>query len=65
MEINKDIENYIEQLVKTIISQEEVIDTQNRLIETLKKSVESAEKSREYWIDKYYELSEEVMRNEL
>lgn len=65
MEINKDIENYIEQLVKTIISQEEVIDTQNRLIETLKKSVESAEKSRQYWVDKYYKFSEEVMRNEL
>lgn len=65
MKIDKDIENYIEQLIKTVISQEEVIDTQDKLIETLKKSVKSAEKSRQYWVDKYYELSEEVMRNEL
>ena len=65
MEIDKDIEKYIEQLIKTVISQEEVIDAQDKLIETLKKSIESAEKSRQYWIDKYYELSEEVMRNEL
>ena len=58
MDIRKVIEEHCGVLEELLENQDKIIKEQNELINILKKSIEATEKSRNYWINKYYEAIE-------
>ena len=60
--IDEIIEEHCNILEEILKNQQEIIENQERLIETLKASVKVTEISRDYWIDEYYKLAEELIK---
>lgn len=61
-EIEVTIKEHCDLLENLIKNQNEIIKSQEDLIETLKDCIQATESSRDYWIQKYYKLAEEVMK---
>ena len=51
-------------ILELIEEMQYIIQKQEEKIKLLMKSVESSEKSREYWIKKYYDLMDEMCKEE-
>jgi hypothetical protein len=59
--IDEIIEEHCNILEEILKNQQEIIENQERLIETLKASVKITEISRDYWVNEYYKLAEELI----
>lgn len=60
--IDEVIEQHCDMLEEILKNQQEIIDNQEKLIETLKASVKITEISRDYWVNEYYKLAEELIK---
>ena len=51
-------------LLEVIDLLQEELERKDDMIKKLEKSVQNTEKSREYWVEKYYSLQDEIIRKE-
>lgn len=63
MEITNN-EEYIKEMESLVEYSFEVVQEQEKLINTLKKAIKSSEQGRQYWINNYSYLEEQIMEEE-
>ena len=63
MEITNN-EEYIKEMENLVEYSFEVVQEQEKLINTLRKAIKSSEQGRQYWINNYFYLEEQIMEEE-